>query len=44
MICTALILAFALQSSPDVYPIKKEGGWLIIEQVWAGPPIEADAK
>ena len=27
-----------------VYRRDKEGGWLIVEQMWAGPPIEADRK
>jgi ketosteroid isomerase-like protein len=27
-----------------VYRHSKEGGWLIVEQVWTGPPIEMDAK
>ena len=27
-----------------VYRRNKEGGWLIVEQVWTGPPIEMDAK
>jgi len=27
-----------------VYRRSREGGWLIVEQVWAGPPIETDAK
>jgi ketosteroid isomerase-like protein len=27
-----------------VYRRSKEGGWLIVQQMWAGPPIEMDAK
>lgn len=27
-----------------VYRRSKEGGWLIVQQMWAGPPIEMGAK